>query len=85
MNLFRGNSTYIRFMSAFTKLHGYNYLRSLVKPLVDTMSTMPPGTSYEIDPTKAIGQDVAQNQRNVEYVASKFLKIMSSSLPVLPG
>ena len=46
---------------------------------------MPPGTSYEIDPTKAIGQDIVQNRRNVEYVAAKFINIMSSSLPVLPG
>ena len=83
--LFRSNSTYTRFLSAFGRLHGYNYLRSLVQPLIDTMSTMPPGTSYEIDPNKAIGQDIAQNQRNVEYVAAKFINLMSSSLPVLPG
>jgi len=83
--LFRSNSTYTRFLSAFGRLHGYNYLRSLVQPLIDTMSSMPPGTSYEIDPTKAIGQDIAQNQRNVEYVAAKFINLMSSSLPALPG
>lgn len=84
-NLFRSNSTYMRFLSAFTKLHGYNYLRSLVQPLVDTMLAMPSGTSYEVDPTKAVGQDIIQNQRNVEYITSTFLKLMSSSLPVLPG
>ncbi|PPQ78909.1 hypothetical protein CVT25_002369 [Psilocybe cyanescens] len=84
-SLFRSNSTCTRFLSAFAKLHGYQYLRSLVQPLLDTMVQMPPGTGYEIDPTKAIGQDVALNQRNVEYVASTFLQLMSSSLPALPG
>ena len=84
-NLFRSNSTCTRFLSAFARLHGYNYLRSLVQPLINTMLAMPPGTSYEIDPAKAIGQDVAANQKNVEYVASTFLNLMSSSLPALPG
>jgi neurofibromin 1 len=49
------------------------------------MVNMPAGTTYEIDPSKAMGQDVALNQQNIEYVASNFLQIISSSLPVLPG
>ena len=73
------------FLSAFARLHGYNYLRSLVQPLLDAMAAMPPGTSYEVDPSKATGQDIAQNLKNVEYVASTFLGLISSSLPALPG
>lgn len=84
-SLFRSNSTCTRFLSAFARLHGYQYLRSLIQPLMDTMVQMPPGTGYEIDPTKAVGQDIAHNQRNVEYVASTFLGLISSSLPALPG
>ena len=84
-SLFRSNSTCTRFLSAFARLHGYNYLRSLVQPLLDTMIAMPPGTGYVVDPTKAMGQDIVQNQKNVEYVASTFLGLMSSSLPALPG
>ncbi|CAA7259350.1 unnamed protein product [Cyclocybe aegerita] len=84
-SLFRSNSTCSRFLSAFARLHGYNYLRSLVQPLLDTMLAMPPGSGYEIDPTKAAGQDIVQNQENVEYVASTFLTLMSSSLPTLPS
>jgi neurofibromin 1 len=49
------------------------------------MSEMPPGTSYDLDPTTAIGQDIAANQRSIEYVASTFIKSMSSSLSALPG
>lgn len=85
VGLFRTNSTFVRFLSAFGRLHGYNYLRSLVQPLVNTMSAMPPGTSYDIDPNSAIGQDIAANQRSLEYVASTFIKLMSTSLPALPG
>ena len=83
--LFRSNSTYVMFLSAFARLHGYHYLRDLVKHLLDTMAGMPPGTSYEVDPTKAMRQDIMQNLRNVEYVASVFLRLISSSLPALPG
>jgi neurofibromin 1 len=51
------------------------------------MLEMPPGTSYDIDPNSAvtIGQDIAANQRSLEYVAAVFIKLMSSSLPALPG
>jgi hypothetical protein len=73
------------FLSSFARLHGYNYLRSLVKHLLDTMAAMPPGTSYEVDPTKATRQDIVQNLKNVEYVASVFIGLISSSLPALPG
>ena len=73
------------FLSAFTRLHGYNYLRNLIQPLIDTMVAMPPGTGYEVDPNKAMGQDIVQNQKNLEYVTSAFLGLISSSLPALPG
>jgi hypothetical protein len=49
------------------------------------MAAMPPGTSYEVDPTKATRQDIVQNLKNVEYVASVFIGLISSSLPALPG
>lgn len=84
-NLFRSNTTYVMFLSAFARVHGYNYLRNLIQPLLDTMVAMPPGTGYEVDPNKAMGQDIVQNQKNLEYVASTFLGLISSSLPALPG
>ena len=49
------------------------------------MAAMPPGTSYEVDPAKVTRQDIMQNLRNVEYVASVFLGLVISSLPALPG
>ena len=44
----------------------HNYLRNL---LLDTMAAMP---LYEVDPTKATRQDIVQNLKNVEYLASAF-------------
>jgi hypothetical protein len=83
--LFRSNSNYAMFLSAFTRLHGHNYLRNLVKHLLGTMAAIPPGTSYEVDPAKVMRQDIMQNLRNVEYVTSVFLGLITSSLPALPG
>jgi len=37
--LFRSNSTCTRFLSAFAKVHGYAYLRSLIIPLIKSMVT----------------------------------------------
>ncbi|PFH50162.1 hypothetical protein AMATHDRAFT_80979 [Amanita thiersii Skay4041] len=83
-NLFRSNSTCTRFLSAFARIHGYNYVRNLIQPLIKSMLAMPPGCSYELDTTKAADQDVTQNQKNVEFIASSFLTIIGSSIPALP-
>ena len=74
-----------RFLSAFAKLHGYNYLRGLIDPLLSCMRDMPPGTSYEIDPSKVLHEDIPANQKNVEYVAAQFINVISDSLDSCPG
>jgi hypothetical protein len=84
-SLFRGNSTFTRFLSAFAKVHGYNYLRGLIVPLVKSMTDLPPGQGYELDSNKAGDQDVEQNRENVQFVASSFLEIISASVPALPS
>jgi hypothetical protein len=83
--LFRGNSSCTRLLSAFARIHGYTYLRSLLIPLIKTMTSLPPGRGYELDPSKAGDQDVKQNQKNVELVAASFLEIISASVPALPS
>lgn len=84
VSLFRKNSVGNKLVTAFAKIHGYNYLRGLVKPLILLMKELPAGHSYEMDPSKAKEQDLLENQRTVEYVASKFLSLVTSSLPQMP-
>jgi hypothetical protein len=84
-SLFRSNSTCTKFLSAFAKIHGYSYLRSLVQPLIKSMLSMPAGCSYELDPTKAGDQDLEQNKKNIELIASSFLSIIGASVPALPA
>ena len=83
--LFRGNSTCTRLLSHFARTHGYNYLRSLIIPLMKTMGSLPPGRGYVLDPSKVTDDELHQNLKNVEVVASSFLSIVSSSLPALPS
>ena len=49
------------------------------------MTTLPPGHSYDLDPTKAINQDFAQNQKDLEFVAASFLEIVTASVPAFPS
>ncbi|PCH40763.1 hypothetical protein WOLCODRAFT_88808 [Wolfiporia cocos MD-104 SS10] len=83
-SLFRGNSTCTRFLSAFANIYGYNYLRSLITPLIKTMISMPPGHGYDLDPTKVGEAAARQNQNNVQLVTSSFLEIILSSIPAVP-
>ncbi|KAI6003613.1 hypothetical protein EDD15DRAFT_2567619 [Pisolithus albus] len=83
-DLFRGNSTCTRFLSAFARIHGYNYLRSLISPLINAMTAMPPGHAYDLDPVRVSPDKLEQNRRDVEFIASSFLNIISASVPALP-
>jgi hypothetical protein len=74
-----------RLLSAFSKLYGYDYLRSLINPLIKTMATMPPGCSYEMDPAKVSPQQAEINQANVQMIALSFLEIIGSSVTALPS
>lgn len=83
--LFRGNSTCTRLLSHFARIHGYNYLRDLIDPLMKIMGSLPPGCGYVLDPTIVTEEELHQNLENVETVTTRFLEIVSSSLPRLPS
>ncbi|KXN84411.1 Neurofibromin, partial [Leucoagaricus sp. SymC.cos] len=67
-SLFRRNSVGNKFLSSFAKIHGYNYLRGLIGPLITFMKELPAGHSYEMDPSKAKEQDLVENQKTVEMI-----------------
>ncbi|CAL1700085.1 unnamed protein product [Somion occarium] len=84
-DLFRSNSFYCVFMSTCARLYGYNYLRSLLIPLLKTIASLPPGHKFEIDPVMVGEQAAADNQQVVELVASSFIDIITSSVPAFPS
>ncbi len=83
-SLFRSNSIYNRFLSAFAKIQGYNYLRHLIEPIVNAMADLPVDEGYELDPARAEGQDLDKNQLTVEFLTTNFLKLIFSSRAGLP-
>jgi hypothetical protein len=77
---FRGSTPCTRFIAAFAKIHGHDYLQKLVRPLISTMENAPAG--FEM----ASGRDdITENRRSIEYVAQAFLQIIGSSVPILPS
>lgn len=49
------------------------------------MSTMPPGHSYELDPTRLRkGEDIIENERNLKFIAQAFLDVICESVAILP-
>ncbi|KAF8506037.1 hypothetical protein F5888DRAFT_1937943 [Russula emetica] len=83
--LFRGNSTCTRLLSHFARIHGYNYLRDLIDPLMKIMGSLPPGRGYVLDPDLVSEEELRQNLENVETITTRFLEIVCSSIPRLPS
>lgn len=74
----------VRLLCAFAKLHGYDYLRTVLKPLIDQMCTFPEECNFELDPARSAGQDIRRNQDAVTVLAKAFLDVICSSAPALP-
>ncbi len=49
------------------------------------MGSLPPDRGYTLDPSQVTEEELRQNLETVETVATKFLEIVSSSLPRLPS
>ncbi|KIK64870.1 hypothetical protein GYMLUDRAFT_83217 [Collybiopsis luxurians FD-317 M1] len=83
--LFLSNSICTRFLSAFARIHGYNYLRTLIGALIKSMESLPASQGFELDPMKAGGQDIVENRKKIESLAHMFLEAISSSVSTLPS
>ncbi|KAH6914612.1 hypothetical protein BKA70DRAFT_1180120 [Coprinopsis sp. MPI-PUGE-AT-0042] len=75
--MFRSNSTSNRLLSAFAKIHGYMYLRSIINPLIRVMIKAPaianPGDDHG-----------PPADFNVTYAASQLISIISASKDTMP-
>jgi hypothetical protein len=74
-----------RLLSAFARLHGYNYLRSILSPLIVLMTELPVGRGYELDPSKLRpGETQEENVENLQMITKAFVDVISDSIPVIP-
>ncbi|QRV73161.1 GTPase-activating protein [Ceratobasidium sp. AG-Ba] len=84
-NIFRSNTMCMRVLSAFARMHGYNYLRQILSPLISQMIAMPADRSYELDPKRPDGRgNIEENAKNLSIIAQAFLNVICESAPILP-
>lgn len=74
----------MRLLCAFAKLHGYNYLRQLVKPLLDKMCELTANNSFILDLQTASEEEVADNQETIKFFTQAFLSIVCNSAVAMP-
>ncbi|PWN51037.1 hypothetical protein IE53DRAFT_314631 [Violaceomyces palustris] len=84
--VFRSNSFRTHLLSVFAKTHGYEYLRSIMAPLITEMAAKPRGYSFEIDPSKLEpGESAHKNQARLEEMAQAFIDQICSSAHRVPA
>jgi len=74
----------IKVLGAFAKLHGYDYLRNLIKPLLDRMFALTVNQSYILEPDKAPEEEVRSNQETIKIFTQAFLHIVCNSAAGMP-
>lgn len=84
--VFRSNSFRTHLLSVFGRTHGYEYLRSIIAPLITEMASKPRGYSFEIDPQKLDpSENVHVNQARLEEMAQAFIDQICSSAHRVPA
>ena len=74
-----------RMLTAFTKAHGYLYLRNTLSHLLTDLCNKPPDFSFELDPSKVASPElVVQNLQNLKSMAQAFLDAICDSSDALP-
>ncbi|CAD6915554.1 unnamed protein product [Tilletia controversa] len=84
--VFRSNSFRTHLLSVFARTHGYEFLRSIIGPLVMEMAAKPRGYSFEIDPQRIEpGDSVHINQARLEEMAQAFIDQIRASAHRVPA
>ena len=82
--LFRGNSMRMKLLCAFAKQHGYDYLRSLVKPFLERMFDCTKDLSFILDPARVSETELNQNRDAIRVWTEAFLHIVCQSANGMP-
>jgi neurofibromin 1 len=84
--VFRSNSFRTHLLSAFGRTHGYEYLRTIIAPLITDMINKPRGYSFEIDSQKMdSSESLIVNQHRLEEMAQTFIDQICSSAHRVPA
>ncbi|CAO1638983.1 unnamed protein product [Sympodiomycopsis kandeliae] len=89
--VFRPNSFRTHLLLLFARTHGYEYLRSIMTPLITDMANKAMeyksmGCSFEIDPRKLeSGETASGNQQRLEQSAQAFINAICDSAHQVPA
>ncbi|CBQ70693.1 related to Neurofibromin [Sporisorium reilianum SRZ2] len=84
--VFRSNSFCTTLLSTFARTHGYDYLRSIMAPLITEFARKPTGFSVEMDPSRVEpGGSALKNQTALEEIAQSFVDAICSSAHRVPA
>lgn len=84
--VFRSNLFRVHLLSLFGRTHGYDYLRSILAPLIAEMANKPKGYSFEIDPQRLeSGESAIVNQHRLEEMAQLFIDQICNSAHRVPA
>ncbi|KAI9227506.1 MAG: hypothetical protein DHS80DRAFT_17060, partial [Piptocephalis tieghemiana] len=84
-DLFRGNCLATFMMHAYARLHGSEYLRDTLQPLLQDLVNAPTPFTFELNPLKLTPEDnQAKNMAAVKYTAQNFVDAIINSAPNLP-
>ncbi|KAG8870177.1 Ras GTPase activating protein ira2 [Serendipita sp. 405] len=82
--LFRANTMCTRLLASVAKVHGYNYLRMILAPLVEEMSQNQTDRGFELDSNKLKADELQDNLNNIKRMAQIFLDVITGSAGLLP-
>ncbi|KAG8833280.1 Ras GTPase activating protein ira2 [Serendipita sp. 399] len=83
-DLFRANTMCTRLLASVAKVHGYNYLRMILAPLVEDMSQNQSDRGFELDSSKLKAEELQDNINNIKRTAQIFLDAITGSAGLLP-
>lgn len=74
----------MKLLCAFAKQHGYDYLRSLIKPFLERMCQCTADYSFILDPLRASEDELTKNRTAVEFWTEAFVKVVCQSANGMP-
>ncbi|CAI2169037.1 10253_t:CDS:10, partial [Funneliformis geosporum] len=85
VDLFRKTSWATRFLAYFAKVHGIEYLRETLQPVLNDLLEKPPEYSCEIYKDRmSAGENVEENLKNLQELAEAFINAICGSSEKIP-
>ncbi|KAI8868758.1 hypothetical protein GQ42DRAFT_36496 [Ramicandelaber brevisporus] len=83
--LFRRNCMATRLLYCYARTYGYDYLRTVLQPLMNDLHSRSHALTFELDPTKLLpGSNEKRNMQNLQTVCNQVLQAILNSSHFMP-